>query len=224
MTGALCTFEVIWRARNNVVHGSSLLPLVEAFKLVRRLFQDYLSRWKTNLGVGLIKTTLEASWLACYTDVLIHLNHSFGVAVFRDSNDRVHTIFSERFAATDPTLVEASMLVSAANFTGKNFFGKVAFHYDNEVVVSNFTNAIDLKRHLNFIGTLDRFKSVVRSLEDLKLMKIDRKHYFLAHNSAKWAEFNSVVGEFDLSTVEEDVFLILLNGFLIGIETFSSCS
>ncbi|KAF4368734.1 hypothetical protein G4B88_000991 [Cannabis sativa] len=206
MTGALCIFKVIWEARNEVIHGSSIRPIMEAINLVNRLYNDHRSRWNSKAGKSVHKRITDAGWWNCCTDVSIQLNHSFGAAVFRDHMDRIVLIYSERFSATDPTLAEASMLASAAEYAMGNLKGKVVFYCDNDVVVANCSTICNTNQVLDIKGVADRFKSAVRLLEDSKLRKVDRNFNFLAHNSAKWAVAVNATGVLDLGSMDVNIF------------------
>uniref|UniRef100_A0A803QHL3 Reverse transcriptase domain-containing protein n=1 Tax=Cannabis sativa TaxID=3483 RepID=A0A803QHL3_CANSA len=181
MLGALCIFQVIWEARNEVVHGTRLRPIMEVINSVNRLYKDHLSRWKPNAKERVNKRTTKLGWWNCCTNVSIQTNQSFEAAVFRVYMDRIVAIYSERFSATDPTLVEATILASATEFARANFKGKVAFYCDNEVVVSNCSNTCNTNRNIDIMGVADRFKSAVRSLDEFKLKKIDRNCNYMAH-------------------------------------------
>ncbi|KAF4366937.1 hypothetical protein G4B88_029261 [Cannabis sativa] len=206
MTGALYIFKVIWEARNEVIHGSSIRPIMEAINLVNRLYNDHRSRWNSKAGKSVHKRITDAGWWNCCTDVSIQPNHSFGAAVFRDHMDRIVLIYSERFSATDPTLAEASMLASAAEYAMGNLKGKVVFYCDNDVVVANCSTIWNTNQVLDIKGVADRFKSAVRLLEDSKLRKVDRIFNFLAHNSAKWAAAVNATGVLDLGSMDVNIF------------------
>ncbi|KAF4364041.1 hypothetical protein F8388_011833 [Cannabis sativa] len=206
MGGALCIFKVIWEARNEVVHGTRLRPIMEVINSVNRLYNDHLSRWKSNANKRVNKRITEVGWWNCCTDVSIQPNQSFGAAVFRDHMDRIVAIYSERFSTTNPTLAEATILASAAEFARVNLKGKVVFYCDNKVVVANCSNICNTNQNIDIKGVADRFKSTVRLLDDFKLRKIDRNCNFMAHNSAKWAASVSALGVLDLGTMDANIF------------------
>ncbi|KAF4365353.1 hypothetical protein G4B88_017349 [Cannabis sativa] len=118
---------------------------------------------------------------------VVHGSTSYRATVFRDCKDHIHAIFSTRFGATDPALFEAQMMVCAADFVAKNQFRRVIFFCDNEAVVTSFNNLHSELCLTMLEGALLHFRSDVLSLESSKLMKINRKQNFMAHNSAKWA-------------------------------------
>ncbi|KAF4375808.1 hypothetical protein F8388_014530 [Cannabis sativa] len=206
MTGALCIFKAIWEERNEVIHGSRIRPIMEAINSVNRQYNDHRSTWKSKAGKSVHKRITDAGWGNCFTDVSIQPNHSFGAAVFRDNMDRIMSIYSKRFSATDPTLAKASMLASAAEYAMENLKGKIVFYCDNDVVVVNCSTICNTNQVLDIKGVADRFNSVVRLLEDSKLRKIDRNFNFLAHNSAKWVAKVNATGVLDLGSMDANIF------------------
>ncbi|KAF4388120.1 hypothetical protein F8388_014803 [Cannabis sativa] len=199
MTGALCIFKVIWEARNEVIHGSRIRPILEAINSVNRQYNDHRSSWKPKVGKNVHKRITEAGWWSCCADVSIQQNHSIGAAVFRDHLDRIMSIYSERFSATDPTLAEASMLATAAEYAMVNLKGKIVFYCDNDVVVANCSATCNSNQVLDIKGVAQRFNNS-------KLRKIDRNFNFLAHNSVKWAAAVNVTGVLDLGFMEANIF------------------
>ncbi|KAF4380443.1 hypothetical protein F8388_024736 [Cannabis sativa] len=165
-----------------------------------------MSKWRMRTEVRVNKRITEAGWWNCCTDVSIQSNQAFGVAVFQDHMDRIEAIYAERISATNPTLVEATMLALAAEFARENHMEKVAFYCDNEVAISNFSANCITNRDIDISGVADRFKHSSQSLQDFKLGKIDRKFNYMAHNSAKWAAMNGAIGVLDLGTMDENIF------------------
>uniref|UniRef100_A0A803QEM4 Reverse transcriptase zinc-binding domain-containing protein n=1 Tax=Cannabis sativa TaxID=3483 RepID=A0A803QEM4_CANSA len=206
MTKALCIFQKNWEARNDVIHGKSLSPLLKVINSVNRLHRDHMSKWTLRTEGRVHKRILEEGWWNCCTDVSIQSNCAFGVAVFRDRRDRIEAIYSEKVSATNPTLVEATMLAIAVGVAGENHMGKVTFYCDNEVVISNCSAHCTTNMDLDISGVADRFKNSAQSLQDFKLEKIDRKFNYMAHNSAKWAAMKGATGVLDLGTMDESIF------------------
>ncbi|KAF4357874.1 hypothetical protein F8388_026464 [Cannabis sativa] len=198
--------SMIWEARNEVIHGSRIRPIWEAINSVNRQYNDHRSTWKPKVGKNVHKRITEAGWWSCCTDVSIQQNYSIEAAVFRDHLDRIMSIYSERFPATDPTLAEASMLATAAEYAMVNLKGKIVFYCDNDVVVANCSATCNSNQVLDIKGMAQRFNSAARILEDSKLRKIDRNFNFLAHNSAKWAAAVHVTGVLDLGSMEANIF------------------
>ncbi|KAF4392131.1 hypothetical protein F8388_004460 [Cannabis sativa] len=152
---------------------------------------------------------------------VVHGSTSYRAAVFRDCKDHIHAIFSTRFGATNPALFEAQMMVCATDFAAKNQFRRVIFFCDNEVVVTSFNNLHSELCLTMLEGALLRFRSDVLSLESSKLMKINRKQNFMAHNSAKWARmpprYHRLVTSPHILESEKDSSFVQLSG---SIEVF----
>ncbi|KAF4395706.1 hypothetical protein G4B88_013480 [Cannabis sativa] len=206
LLGALCTFDIIWKVRNKLLHNSVKLGMAEAIQQVCRLFQDHKSTSHATLRKERIITTPPEDWIACFTDITTAPDHAFGAAVFRDCNNRLRTAFSSRLHVTDPTLAEATMLVIAANYAAKNNLHNVLFFCDNSPVVQYFNSSIPDNYHQKLAGAADRFRSNVHPLESFKLCHIPRSQNFCAHNMAKWAKLHNVTGDIDLGAIEVGVF------------------
>ncbi|KAF4380870.1 hypothetical protein G4B88_028243 [Cannabis sativa] len=195
LLGALCTFDIIWKARNKLLHNSVKLGMAEAIQQL----SCYAAKGK-NYHYP------PEDWIACFTDITTAPDHAFGAAVFRDCNNRLQTTFSSRLHVTDPTLAEATMLVIAANYAAKNNLHKVLFFCDNSPVVQYFNSSIPDNYHQKLAGAADRFRSNVHPLESFKLCHISRSQNFCAHNMAKWAKLQNVTGDIDLGAIEVGVF------------------
>ncbi|KAF4381383.1 hypothetical protein G4B88_029738 [Cannabis sativa] len=205
MLGALCIFEVIWKVRNDLIHGVQKMSLDEATKTVRLRFKDHSSAatspdpgFSTNL-------TPPMGWICCTTDVSISTDHTVGAAVFRNSQNCIIDIFSDRFAATDPSLAEAQMLVSAACYAGIKQYRNIIFHCDNTTVVSFFNAPPTERNNFNLEGAAYRFSNSCLTLHCYKLLHIQRKDNFMAHNTAKWARLNMFFGDIAISNFDGEV-------------------
>uniref|UniRef100_A0A803QGH5 Reverse transcriptase domain-containing protein n=1 Tax=Cannabis sativa TaxID=3483 RepID=A0A803QGH5_CANSA len=198
-------FGSLWGIRTDHLHCLNC-PLREIINSVNRLHKDHLSKWRIRTEVRENTRIPEAGWWNCCTDVSIQSNQAYGVAVFRDHMDRIEAIYSERISATNPTLVEATMLALAAEFARANHMEKVTFYCDNEVAISNCSANCTTNRDIDISGVADRFKQAAQSLQDCKLGKIDRKFNFMTHNSAKWAAMNGATGVLELGTMDVNIF------------------
>ncbi|KAF4398612.1 hypothetical protein G4B88_013701 [Cannabis sativa] len=168
---------------------------------------DHVSRNLSPAVNHWIDLSPPVGWMSCCTDISVVTDHSRGAAVFRDSNNRVCCVWIERFAATDPSLAEAQMLVCAAQVAVRNRFLCVSFFCDNTEVVSTFLEADRQNRNLNLDGAAMMFRNCTKGFQSFKLTSIGREANFMAHNAAKWAKFNSVVGEIDLRVMDPEVFV-----------------
>ncbi|XP_030479361.1 uncharacterized protein LOC115696608 [Cannabis sativa] len=206
LIGALCIIEVVWNNRNKVIHGSNITPINEVIRIMRRQFHDHSSSRQPLSKNVEISATPPMGWIACTTDVSINADQSFGAVVFRDSCNRIQAIYSVHLNVTNPTLVEALMIVSAAEFGVRCKFNNVLFFCDNLLVVTHF-NALHGEDHQLLNGAVERFFTIVRPLENWKVKKISRGANFMAHNSAKWARYHGSVGELVVNTMDEGVLL-----------------
>ncbi|KAF4352130.1 hypothetical protein F8388_011720 [Cannabis sativa] len=206
LLGALCTFDIIWKVRNKLIHNSIKLGMAEAIQQVCRLFQDHSTTSHATLRKERITIAPPEDWISCFTDIATASNHAFGAAVFRDCNNRLRAAITNRLHVTDPTLAEATMLVIAAEYAAKNNFHKVLFFCDNSPVVQYLNSSLSENNHQKLAGVTDRFRSNVHSIVSFKLCHIPRSQKFCAHNMAKWAKLQNVTGEIDLGSIEEGVF------------------
>ncbi|KAF4382165.1 hypothetical protein F8388_008651 [Cannabis sativa] len=122
-------------------------------------------------------------WMTCCTDVTIDSNYSFGAGVFRDSKNRICSVVADHFSVTDPTLAEASMLLSAARHAAHLNFNSVNFFCDNDSAVSSIREAHDIQSNLNLDGVSTHFKTLSAQFVNWNVKKINRNENFMAHNA-----------------------------------------
>ena len=144
------------------------------------------------------------NWINCTTDVSVGTDLSFGAAVFRNHSNKFQGIYSACFNVTNPTLVEAEMLVVAAALASKLNYKFVNFLCDNSTVVT-YLNAKDEASHFQLEGVKVRFDNVATCFDEFKVGKIMRAHNFVAHNTAKWARVNQFIGEIDLGILDGSI-------------------
>ncbi|KAF4351037.1 hypothetical protein F8388_016215 [Cannabis sativa] len=207
ITGALCIFESIWKVRNDVCHGAHQIQISEAIRAICVRYKDHHSCIRPLRVKSEIDLTPLLGWMTCCTDVSIDLNLSVGAAVFRDDRNRICGVFAACFTATEPTLAEAHTLAMAGHYVVQNQFMRVGFLCDNAAVVSNFLETNTQNLHLNLAGAASKFRSSTLHLQSFQLSKIGREQNFMAHNAAKWARINNVVGEIDISSMPPEVFV-----------------
>ncbi|KAF4403506.1 hypothetical protein G4B88_008152 [Cannabis sativa] len=204
MTGALCIFEVIWKVRNEVTHGGQLLQISMAMRNASTRLNDHLA-CKADRPCK-VPTVPLPGWMTCCTDVTIDSNYSFGAEVFRDSKNRICSVVADRFSVTDPTLAEASILLSAARHAAHLNFNSVNFFCDNDSAVSSIREAHGIQSNLNLDGVSTHFKTLSAQFVNWNVKKINRNENFMAHNAAKWAKLNSTFGDIQITSMDPKVF------------------
>ncbi|KAF4376140.1 hypothetical protein G4B88_004944 [Cannabis sativa] len=208
--------RVFWVVKNAWANAQHHNPMINMYRKIK-ITKKHLAKWNKNqfrnLSTQISKAhpgfstnlTPPMGWICCTTDVSISTDHSVGAAVFRNSQNCIIDIFSDRFAATDPSLAEAQMLVSAACYAGIKQYRNIIFHCDNTTVVSFFNAPPTERNNFNLEGAAYRFSNSCLTLHCYKLLHIQRKDNFMAHNTAKWARLNMFFGDIAISNFDGEV-------------------
>ncbi|KAF4364948.1 hypothetical protein F8388_020662 [Cannabis sativa] len=200
-------FWVVSKAWKSLHHND---PMVNMYRKIKATKDSVPNNRASVIAekLGMQKMKSDATYLGFhFFDISVVADHSRGAAIFRDSNNRVCCVWIERFATTDPSLAEAQMLVCAAQVAVRNRFLCVSFFCDNADVVSTFLEADRQNWNMNLDGAATMFRICTKGFQSFKLTSIGREANFMAHNAAKWAKFNSVVGEIDLIVMDPEVFV-----------------
>ena len=144
-------------------------------------------------------------WVSCTTDVSFGADQSFGAVVFKDHKNRIEDISSTRSSATHPLLMEAETVIFVAAMARRNGYKNILIYCDNAQVVNFFSASREIASHQLLDGARDRFFEIIRHFDGYKLSKIERKVNFAAHNCAKWARLNQVIGNIDLANLDNTI-------------------
>lgn len=205
LAGALCTVNVIWTARNKVIHGNGSTPIHVAIESVRRLFQDHIPQRKQLNDLPKPGTRNSTKWINYTTDVSMGIDQSYGSAVFKDHTNKIEGIYMTSFYTTNPTIAEAEMLVFAATTASNIAYKNISFHCDNSVVVNYLNLPNEGPPHYLLEGVKTRFNQLCTTFEGSSLGWIARTLNFTAHNTAKWARLNLHEGELRMDILDEAI-------------------
>lgn len=132
---AAITLDVIWKARNGVVHSQEPVLLPNLIKDIHACVQDHLLAWDhVDKHSRAVWQAPEPGWLKINTDVAVRSYGSFTAVSCRDALSSLCYVSTERIDAVDPLLGEAYAVLTAMKQASLKRWSKVYFECDSLIL------------------------------------------------------------------------------------------